>query len=71
MNLFFSQMIWIVLGIVIGLVAGYFLATYLLEKRIKNNPPVTEKMIRAMYMQMGRKASEAQIKAVMKTFKQN
>lgn len=70
MNLFLSQFLWIILGIVIGLIIGYFLARHLLEKQIKNNPPITEKMIRAMYLQMGRKASESQIKAIMKSFKQ-
>ena len=31
-------------------------------KTITKNPPINEKMIRAMYMEMGRKPSEAQIK---------
>ena len=33
------------------------------------NPPITEKMIRAMFNQMGRKPSEAQIRAVMNSMK--
>ena len=33
--------------------------------QLKNNPPINEKMIRAMFMQMGRKPSESQIKQVM------
>lgn len=65
---------WI--GLVIGLgiflfLAGGALAFYLtrrmFEKQIKENPPITEKMIRAMFLQMGRKPSEAQIKAVMRS----
>ncbi|SYV92107.1 transmembrane protein [Mesomycoplasma hyorhinis] len=39
------------------------------EKQIKNNPPINEKMIKAMYMQMGKKPSESQIKAVMRSVK--
>ncbi len=37
------------------------------QKQLKENPPITEKMVRAMFLQMGRKASEAQIKAVMRS----
>ncbi|EPJ17566.1 hypothetical protein CP01DC11_1200, partial [Chlamydia psittaci 01DC11] len=33
------------------------------------NPPITEKQIRVMFEQMGRKASEAQIKQVMRSMK--
>ena len=37
------------------------------EKQLKENPPITEKMIRVMFAQMGRKASEAQIRQVMRS----
>mgnify|MGYP002514386318 CR=1 FL=1 len=40
------------------------------EKQLKENPPINEKMIRAMFMQMGRKPSEAQIRQVMKSMQQ-
>lgn len=65
---------WI--GLVIGLsialfiagaVLAFFLTKRMFEKQIKENPPITEKMIRAMFLQMGRKPSEAQIKAVMRS----
>ena len=41
-----------------------------MEKKIKENPPINEKMIRAMFMQMGRKPSEAQIRSIMKSMGQ-
>ena len=41
------------------------------KKQLEKNPPINEKMIRAMFMQMGRKPSEAQIKAVMKSMNQH
>lgn len=50
-----------------GLVLSFFLTKRMFEKQIKENPPITEKMIRAMFLQMGRKPSEAQIKAVMRS----
>ena len=41
------------------------------EKELKENPPINEKMIRAMFLQMGRKPSEAQIRQIMKSVNQN
>lgn len=63
-------------GIIIGIgiilfIAGaalsFFFTKRMFEKQIKENPPITEKMIRVMFMQMGRKPSEAQIKAIMRS----
>ena len=53
------------LGIFIGGVAGFFIARWYFAKQLKKHPPVNEKMIRAMFLSMGRKPSEAQIKQVM------
>ena len=61
---------YLVLGLVIGGVAGFFITRQYFEKQIKENPPINEKMIRAMYSQMGRKPSEAQIRAIMKSMGQ-
>lgn len=52
----------IIISLIAGLIIGYFFTKRFMEKQIANNPPINEKMIRAMYMQMGRKPSEAQIK---------
>lgn len=49
---------------------GWYFTRKAIQKQLKENPPVNEKMIRAMFMQMGRKPSEAQIKAVMKSMNQ-
>ena len=54
-----------------GGVAGFFLARYFLKKEIEKNPPINENMIRAMFMQMGRKPSESQVRAVMNSMKRN
>lgn len=59
----------VVLGILIGGGLGFYFTKKMFEKQLKENPPVTEKMIRAMFLQMGRKPSEAQIKAVMRSMK--
>ena len=60
----------VVVGLLIGAVIGFFLARKSFTKQLKENPPVSEKMIRAMFLQMGRKPSEAQIKQVMKSMNQ-
>ena len=70
MNAFLAQAIWIIAGIVIGVVIGFFVSRWYFKKQLKENPPITEKMVRAMFMQMGRKPSEAQIRANMKTMGQ-
>ena len=48
---------------------GFFFTRKMFEKQLRENPPVSEKMIRAMFLQMGRKPSEAQIKQVMRSMK--
>ena len=49
----------------LGGVAGFFIARQLIKREMKKNPPINENMIRAMFMSMGRKPSEAQIRQVM------
>lgn len=70
MNGFVSSIVYFILGAVIGAVAAYFISRKTFEKQLKDNPPINEKMIRAMYAQMGRKPSEAQIRAIMKSMGQ-
>ena len=60
-------MLYGILGLLIGLVIGFFAARYFFKRNLKKNPPINEKMIRAMYMEMGRKPSETQIKRIMKS----
>lgn len=55
----------IIIGVIIGAVIGFFAARYFFKKQLQKNPPINEKMIRAMYMEMGRKPSEVQIKKIM------
>lgn len=57
--------------LLVGLVAGYFLARWLFKRELKKNPPINEKMIRAMFQSMGRKPSETQIRSVMNSMKKN
>ena len=58
--------LWLVLALIGGGVAGFFLARYFLKKQIEKNPPINEKMIRAMFKSMGRSPSEKQVREIMR-----
>ena len=62
-------LLWCLFTLIVGGIVGFFVARYVFKKQIEKNPPVNEKMLRAMFMQMGRKPSEDQIKAVMNSMK--
>ncbi|MFP4478104.1 MAG: YneF family protein [bacterium] len=61
----------IVVALIAGLVVGFFLARKYFKSYLDKNPPINEKMIRAMMSQMGRKPSEKQVRQVMASMKQN
>lgn len=64
MSVFWSSLLWFLAGGVVGAIIAYILTRRRVQKELDENPPVTPEMIRAMYMQMGRKPSEAQINQV-------
>ena len=59
------NLLYVLLGVLVGGVVGFFIARKVFANQLKKNPPINEKMIRAMFLQMGRKPSETQIKQVM------
>lgn len=59
----------ILVSLVIGGIAGFFITRAVVRKQLKNNPPINEAQIRAMYLSMGRKPSEADIKKTMNAVK--
>jgi len=69
-NIIGASIGWGIGGLVVGGIAGFFIARYVFKRQLKKNPPINEKMIRALYMQMGRKPSEAQVRAAMKAMNQ-
>lgn len=68
---FLGSILFTLVGLVIGAFLGFYFTKKKFEKELKENPPINEKMIRAMFMQMGRKPSEAQIKQIMRTMNAN
>lgn len=57
--------------VILGLVGGYFGARWLFKRELQKNPPINEKMIRAMFTSMGKKPSEAQIRSIMNNVRKN
>ncbi len=66
-----QSVLFTLVGIVIGAILGFYFTKKRFEKELKDNPPINEKMIRAMFLQMGRKPSEAQIRQIMKSINSN
>lgn len=61
------EFLYVLLGMLIGAAIAFFLTKRMFEKQLRENPPVNEKMIRAMFLQMGRKPSEKQIRQIMQS----
>ena len=59
----------IILALVGGAVAGFFLARKYMMDYFKKNTPVDENMLRMLMMQMGQKPSEKKIKQMMSSMK--
>lgn len=68
--MFWTSVLSLIVGLLIGGGLGFYFTRRKFEKELKEHPPINEKMIRAMFLQMGRKPSEAQIKAVMRSMGQ-
>jgi len=67
---FWISIMYFAVGLIVGGFAGFYFTRKKFEKELRENPPINEKMIRAMFLQMGRKPSEAQIKQIMKSVNQ-
>ena len=64
-----ADILHVLLGLVIGLIAGFFIAKKFFEKQIKENPPVSEEMIKTLMRGMGRNPSQKQVNQLMKQMK--
>ncbi len=59
----------IILALVAGLVAGFFIARKYMMDYFKKNPPIDERMIMTMMAQMGQKPSQKKVKQIMASMK--
>ena len=72
MNIEFWQFVLILVLELLGVaIATFFITRKIFANQLKKNPPINEKMIRAMMTQMGRTPSEKQVRAVMKSMEEN
>ena len=64
--------IWIlivILAAVLGAVAGFFLARRSMQTYLKNNPPISEEMMKSMMTSMGQKPSHKRLNQLMALMK--
>lgn len=67
MSFMLMDILYVVMGLIVGAVIGFFLARHFMMKYLKKNPPINEEMIKALMMQMGRKPSQKQVNQMMKS----
>ncbi len=60
------NLLWLVIGLVIGGIIGFFACRKVMAKYLKENPPISEEMIKTLMLQMGRKPNQKQINQIMK-----
>lgn len=56
----------LVVCLVGGAAASFFIVKHLFQKQLRENPPINEKQIRAMFRSMGKTPSEKQIREIMR-----
>ena len=66
MHSIWIDILYVFIGLVVGAVAGFFLARMFMQKYLKKNPPINEQMIKIMMSQMGRTPTQKQINQMMK-----
>ena len=62
-----QDILLVVVGLIFGIVIGFFGARLFMKKYLKKNPPINEDMIKALMSQMGRKPNQKQINQMMKS----
>lgn len=60
------DILMIVVGLIPGLIIGFFGAKFFMQKYLKKNPPINEDMVRVMMSGMGRTPTQKQVNQVMK-----
>ncbi len=58
-------------ALIVGALLGFFISQRYFKRYLEKNPPVNEKMVRAMMTQMGRKPSEKQVRQVLNAMNQH
>ena len=61
-----QDILLVVVGLLIGIVIGFFGARLFMKKYLKKNPPINEEMIKALMSGMGRTPNQKQVNQMMK-----
>ena len=60
------DILMVVIGLIPGIILGFFGAKTYMQRYLKKNPPINEEMIKVMMSSMGRTPSQKQVNSVMK-----
>ncbi len=60
------DILMIVVGLIPGLIIGFFVSRKLMTKYLKKNPPINEEMIKTLMSGMGRTPNQKQVNQMMK-----
>jgi uncharacterized protein YneF (UPF0154 family) len=60
------DILYVLLGLIVGGIGGFFIAKRYMKKYLKDNPPINEQTIKMMMQQMGRTPSQKQVNQMMK-----
>lgn len=60
------DILYLIIGLAVGLIAGFFISKKLVSKQLKENPPINEEMIKTLMRGMGRNPSQKQVNQLMK-----
>ena len=61
-----GDILLVLVGLVIGLIAGFLISKKMVQKQLKDNPPINEEMIKTLMRGMGRNPSQKQVNQLMK-----
>ena len=64
-----TTIVWAILALLFGLLVGFFGARKYMENYLRNNPPISEEMLRTMMLQMGQKPSSRKLHQMMQSMK--
>ncbi len=60
------DILYVVFGLIGGIVIGFLIAKAVFKKQLKDNPPINEEMIKTLMRGMGRNPSQKQVNQLMK-----
>ena len=60
------DILYVLIGLVVGVIMGFLLAKKIMTKELKKNPPINEEMIKTLMKGMGRTPNQKQVNQLMK-----